>query len=180
MQQNMTGMRVPNSLGAMVTHTVSLFIYSCNIHVNDTAAVPYNDNMSTSMWMKWVGGATKLSSSFADNEWIEPAQYGWSPLHSRSLSLFLSSPVCVATHQETSQSSQWPLWEWHWLSNTYQLMLQWQCWFFFLNTPTLTALCFFYSQAEKIKKKRNTLFGTFHVAHSSSLDDVDHKILAAK
>lgn len=37
-----------------------------------------------------------------------------------------------------------------------------------------------FSQAEKIKKKRNTLFGTFHVAHSSSLDDVDHKILAAK
>lgn len=36
------------------------------------------------------------------------------------------------------------------------------------------------SQAEKIKKKRNTLFGTFHVAHSSSLDDVDHKILTAK
>ncbi|XP_047247368.1 stromal interaction molecule 1-like isoform X4 [Girardinichthys multiradiatus] len=34
--------------------------------------------------------------------------------------------------------------------------------------------------AEKIKKKRSTLFGTFHVAHSSSLDDVDHKILAAK
>ncbi|KAI1241417.1 hypothetical protein IHE44_0004890 [Lamprotornis superbus] len=34
--------------------------------------------------------------------------------------------------------------------------------------------------AEKIKKKRNTLFGTFHVAHSSSLDDVDHKILTAK
>ncbi|KAM8976153.1 stromal interaction molecule 1 isoform 1-T1 [Pelodytes ibericus] len=34
--------------------------------------------------------------------------------------------------------------------------------------------------AEKIKKKRNTIFGTFHVAHSSSLDDVDHKILTAK
>ncbi|KAK1787399.1 hypothetical protein P4O66_002891 [Electrophorus voltai] len=34
--------------------------------------------------------------------------------------------------------------------------------------------------AEKIKKKRGTLFGTFHVAHSSSLDDVDHKILSAK
>ncbi|XP_051963246.1 stromal interaction molecule 1-like isoform X4 [Xyrauchen texanus] len=34
--------------------------------------------------------------------------------------------------------------------------------------------------AEKIKKKRNTLFGTFQVAHSSSLDDVDTKILAAK
>ncbi|XP_058613780.1 stromal interaction molecule 1b isoform X3 [Onychostoma macrolepis] len=34
--------------------------------------------------------------------------------------------------------------------------------------------------AEKIKKKRGTLFGTFHVAHSSSLDDVDHKILTAK
>lgn len=35
-------------------------------------------------------------------------------------------------------------------------------------------------QAEKIKKKRNTIFGTFSVAHSSSLDDVDHKILTAK
>ncbi|XP_048839211.1 stromal interaction molecule 1b isoform X5 [Brienomyrus brachyistius] len=34
--------------------------------------------------------------------------------------------------------------------------------------------------AEKIKKKRNTIFGTFSVAHSSSLDDVDHKILTAK
>ncbi|KAJ0061740.1 hypothetical protein NL108_008305 [Boleophthalmus pectinirostris] len=34
--------------------------------------------------------------------------------------------------------------------------------------------------AERIKKKRSSLFGTFHVAHSSSLDDVDHKILAAK
>uniref|UniRef100_A0A9J8BS64 Stromal interaction molecule 1b n=1 Tax=Cyprinus carpio carpio TaxID=630221 RepID=A0A9J8BS64_CYPCA len=34
--------------------------------------------------------------------------------------------------------------------------------------------------AEKIKKKRGTIFGTFHVAHSSSLDDVDHKILSAK
>ncbi|XP_067845133.1 stromal interaction molecule 2 isoform X2 [Heptranchias perlo] len=35
-------------------------------------------------------------------------------------------------------------------------------------------------EAEKIKKKRNTVFGTFQVAHSSSLDEVDHKILAAK
>ncbi|XP_069781103.1 stromal interaction molecule 2 [Narcine bancroftii] len=35
-------------------------------------------------------------------------------------------------------------------------------------------------EAERIKKKRNTVFGTFHVAHSSSLDEVDHKILSAK
>lgn len=35
-------------------------------------------------------------------------------------------------------------------------------------------------QAEKIKKKKSSLFGTFHVAHSSSMDDVDHKILSAK
>uniref|UniRef100_A0A8C7TYY3 Stromal interaction molecule 1 n=1 Tax=Oncorhynchus mykiss TaxID=8022 RepID=A0A8C7TYY3_ONCMY len=34
--------------------------------------------------------------------------------------------------------------------------------------------------AEKIKKKRNTIFGTFHVAHSSCLDNVDHQILTAK
>ncbi len=39
-------------------------------------------------------------------------------------------------------------------------------------------LCTF--QAEKIKKKRNSLFGTLSVAHSSSLDEVDHKILEAK
>ncbi|CAH2299948.1 stromal interaction molecule 2 isoform X1 [Pelobates cultripes] len=35
-------------------------------------------------------------------------------------------------------------------------------------------------KAEKIKKKRSTVFGTLHVAHSSSLDEVDHKILEAK
>ncbi|XP_040822230.1 stromal interaction molecule 2 isoform X4 [Ochotona curzoniae] len=34
-------------------------------------------------------------------------------------------------------------------------------------------------EAEKIKKKRNSVFGTLHVAHSSSLDEVDHKILEA-
>ncbi|NP_473424.2 stromal interaction molecule 2 isoform 3 precursor [Mus musculus] len=34
-------------------------------------------------------------------------------------------------------------------------------------------------EAEKIKKKRSTVFGTLHVAHSSSLDEVDHKILEA-
>ncbi|XP_075912667.1 stromal interaction molecule 1-like [Petromyzon marinus] len=31
--------------------------------------------------------------------------------------------------------------------------------------------------AEKIKRKRTTVLGTFHVAHSSSLDHVDHQIL---
>lgn len=30
---------------------------------------------------------------------------------------------------------------------------------------------------EKIKTKQNTQFGTHHVARSSALDDVDHKIL---
>lgn len=35
-------------------------------------------------------------------------------------------------------------------------------------------------QAEKIKKKKSSLFGTFHVAHSSSMNDVDQKILSAK
>lgn len=37
-----------------------------------------------------------------------------------------------------------------------------------------------FNQAEKIKKKRSSVFGTLHVAHSSSLDEVDHKILEAK
>lgn len=36
------------------------------------------------------------------------------------------------------------------------------------------------SQAEKIKKKRSSVFGTLQVAHSSSLDQVDQKILEAK
>ncbi|XP_045902346.1 stromal interaction molecule 2 isoform X1 [Micropterus dolomieu] len=35
-------------------------------------------------------------------------------------------------------------------------------------------------EAEKIKKKRSSVLGTLHVAHSSSLDHVDHKILEAK
>nr|XP_043883196.1 stromal interaction molecule 2-like isoform X2 [Solea senegalensis] len=35
-------------------------------------------------------------------------------------------------------------------------------------------------EAERIKKKRSSVFGTLHVAHSSSLDQVDHKILGAK
>lgn len=35
-------------------------------------------------------------------------------------------------------------------------------------------------EAEKIKRKRSSVFGTLHVAHSSSLDEVDHKILEAK
>uniref|UniRef100_A0A673HLR3 Stromal interaction molecule 2-like n=1 Tax=Sinocyclocheilus rhinocerous TaxID=307959 RepID=A0A673HLR3_9TELE len=35
-------------------------------------------------------------------------------------------------------------------------------------------------EAEKIKKKRNSVFGTLHVAHSSSLDQVDQRIMEAK
>lgn len=41
-------------------------------------------------------------------------------------------------------------------------------------------VCLSNPQAEKIKKKRGSVFGTLHVAHSSSLDEVDHKILEAK
>ncbi|KAM7394190.1 hypothetical protein PAMP_021003 [Pampus punctatissimus] len=35
-------------------------------------------------------------------------------------------------------------------------------------------------EAERIKKKRSSVLGTLHVAHSSSLDQVDHKILQAR
>ncbi|KAL1282605.1 hypothetical protein QQF64_001408 [Cirrhinus molitorella] len=35
-------------------------------------------------------------------------------------------------------------------------------------------------EAEKIKKKRSSVLGTLHVAHSSSLDQVDQRILEAK
>lgn len=48
-----------------------------------------------------------------------------------------------------------------------------------MHTYQLT--CTFTSfQAERIKKKRSSVLGTLHVAHSSSLDQVDHKILGAK
>lgn len=48
------------------------------------------------------------------------------------------------------------------------------------HVKTCLFVCFFSFQAEKIKKKRGSVFGTLHVAHSSSLDEVDHKILEAK
>ncbi|XP_038146253.1 stromal interaction molecule 2-like [Cyprinodon tularosa] len=35
-------------------------------------------------------------------------------------------------------------------------------------------------EAERIKRKRNSILGTFQMAHSSSLDHVDHKIMEAK
>ncbi|XP_032419989.1 stromal interaction molecule 2 [Xiphophorus hellerii] len=35
-------------------------------------------------------------------------------------------------------------------------------------------------EAERIKKKRSSVLGTLHMAHSSSLDQVDHKIMEAK
>lgn len=51
----------------------------------------------------------------------------------------------------------------------------------FPPTPKLSLVFLSFGfQAEKIKKKRSTVFGTLHVAHSSSLDEVDHKILEAK
>ncbi|XP_061570352.1 stromal interaction molecule 2 isoform X1 [Cololabis saira] len=35
-------------------------------------------------------------------------------------------------------------------------------------------------EAERIKKKRSSVLGTLHMAHGSSLDQVDHKIMGAK
>ena len=35
-------------------------------------------------------------------------------------------------------------------------------------------------QCDKLRKKRSTLLGAFRVAHSSSIDDVDNRILQAK
>lgn len=48
----------------------------------------------------------------------------------------------------------------------------------YIHHANLSALILL--QAEKIKKKRSSVLGTLHVAHSSSLDQVDHKILEAK
>lgn len=49
-----------------------------------------------------------------------------------------------------------------------------------ITDTKVMSVCTFLFQAEKIKKKRGSVFGTLHVAHSSSLDEVDHKILEAK
>lgn len=60
---------------------------------------------------------------------------------------------------------------------------------FLLSSHTLYPVCASISccmlvwwslKAERIKKKRSSVLGTLQVAHSSSLDEVDHKILQAK
>ncbi|KAL1023882.1 hypothetical protein UPYG_G00048440 [Umbra pygmaea] len=64
-----------------------------------------------------------------------------------------------------------------WLQLTYEVEVQ------YYNVKKHSAelqLATAKEEAEKIKKKRSSLMGTFHVAHSSSLDDVDTKILEAK
>lgn len=64
-----------------------------------------------------------------------------------------------------------------WLQLTHEVEVQ------YYNIKKQSAefqLCVAKDEAEKIKKKRGTVFGTLHVAHSSSLDEVDHKILEAK
>uniref|UniRef100_A0A3Q4M3S7 Stromal interaction molecule 2b n=1 Tax=Neolamprologus brichardi TaxID=32507 RepID=A0A3Q4M3S7_NEOBR len=64
-----------------------------------------------------------------------------------------------------------------WLQLTHEVEVQ------YYNIKKQSAenqLCVAKDEAEKIKKKRGSVFGTLHVAHSSSLDEVDHKILEAK
>ncbi|XP_075884495.1 stromal interaction molecule 2 isoform X1 [Nelusetta ayraudi] len=64
-----------------------------------------------------------------------------------------------------------------WLQLTHEVEVQ------YYNIKKQSAefqLCIAKEEAEKIKKKRSSVFGTLHVAHSSSLDEVDHKILEAK
>uniref|UniRef100_A0A3Q3X3T7 SAM domain-containing protein n=1 Tax=Mola mola TaxID=94237 RepID=A0A3Q3X3T7_MOLML len=64
-----------------------------------------------------------------------------------------------------------------WLQLTHEVEVQ------YYNIKKQSAefqLCVAKEEAEKIKKKRSSVFGTLQVAHSSSLDEVDHKILEAK
>ncbi|XP_028257622.1 stromal interaction molecule 2 [Parambassis ranga] len=65
----------------------------------------------------------------------------------------------------------------HWLQLTHEVEVQ------YYNVKKQSAelqLATAKDEAERIKKKRSSLLGTLHVAHSSSLDQVDHKILEAK
>ncbi|XP_067298050.1 stromal interaction molecule 2 isoform X2 [Pseudorasbora parva] len=64
-----------------------------------------------------------------------------------------------------------------WLQLTYEVEVQ------YYNVKKQSAeqqLVTAKDEAEKIKKKRSSLLGTLHVAHSSSLDQVDQRILEAK
>ncbi|XP_035515194.1 stromal interaction molecule 2 [Morone saxatilis] len=64
-----------------------------------------------------------------------------------------------------------------WLQLTHEVELQ------YYNVKKQSAVLQLVSakeEAERIKKKRSSVLGTLHVAHSSSLDQVDHKILEAK
>ncbi|XP_047435650.1 stromal interaction molecule 2 [Mugil cephalus] len=65
----------------------------------------------------------------------------------------------------------------HWLQLTHEVEVQ------YYNVKKHSAelqLATAKEEAERIKKKRSSVLGTLHVAHSSSLDQVDHKILQAK
>uniref|UniRef100_A0A3P8U361 Stromal interaction molecule 1b n=1 Tax=Amphiprion percula TaxID=161767 RepID=A0A3P8U361_AMPPE len=62
-----------------------------------------------------------------------------------------------------------------WLQLTHEIEVQ----YYNIKKQTLRGSCAGQRGAEKIKKKE-TLCLNVHVAHSSSLDDVDHKILSAK
>ncbi|XP_061525137.1 stromal interaction molecule 2 isoform X3 [Phycodurus eques] len=80
---------------------------------------------------------------------------------------------------EKEIQSEWSLPEalQKWLQLTHEVEVQ------YYNIKKQSAeqqLCVAKDEAEKIKKKRSSVFGTLHVAHSSSLDEVDHKILEAK
>uniref|UniRef100_A0AAV2LIX9 SAM domain-containing protein n=2 Tax=Knipowitschia caucasica TaxID=637954 RepID=A0AAV2LIX9_KNICA len=65
----------------------------------------------------------------------------------------------------------------HWLQLTHEVEVQ------YYNIKKQSAesqLATAKEEAERIKKKRSSVLGTLHVAHSSSLDQVDQKILEAK
>uniref|UniRef100_A0A3B3UVF3 Stromal interaction molecule 2 n=1 Tax=Poecilia latipinna TaxID=48699 RepID=A0A3B3UVF3_9TELE len=64
-----------------------------------------------------------------------------------------------------------------WLQLTYEVEVQ------YYNVKKHSAelqLAAAKEEAERIKKKRSSVLGTLHMAHSSSLDQVDHKIMEAK
>lgn len=81
--------------------------------------------------------------------------------------------------QELESRSQWlpPRALQQWLQLTHEIELQ------YYNEKKLAAekqLAVAKEGCEKLRRKRNAFMGSFRIAHGSSLDEVDHRILSAK
>lgn len=49
-----------------------------------------------------------------------------------------------------------------------------------MSVASVSHICCFCYQCDKIRKQKDKFFGSFHVAHTNSLDDADDKIIRVR